>query len=204
MDIASVEDVPPYPVSDAYAVESVPTLYVVGEDGRSGGAVGAWDRDGFNRVASRLAELTGGGPVVVSTPDDGRPDFKPGVKLAQRAARSERSRSAVRAVTVAAGGVDDDRGRRTLAALDSFLLLVPSWVPWQTAIVWVTGVMEIALQCGARARPDGGPRRKVGWLWPSSCWPCSSGTSPRRSRGSMRSDWTPTRNGGVGSCSSRC
>ena len=78
MGITSVEDAPPYPVSDAYAVESVPTLYLVGEDGRVVEAVGAWDRDGFNRVASRLAELTGGGPVVVSTPDDGRPDFKPG------------------------------------------------------------------------------------------------------------------------------
>lgn len=78
MGIASVEDAPPYPVSDAYAVESVPTLYLVGADGRVVEAVGAWDRDGFNHVASMLAELTGGEPVLVSTPDDGRPDFKPG------------------------------------------------------------------------------------------------------------------------------
>ena len=78
MGIASVEDPPPYPVSDAYAVESVPTLVLVGEDARVVDAVGAWDRDGFNRVASRFAELTGGAPVLVSTPDDGRPDFKPG------------------------------------------------------------------------------------------------------------------------------
>jgi len=78
MGIASVEDVPPYPVSDAYAVESVPTLYLVGPDGRLVEAVGAWERDGFNRVAMTLAELTGAEPVVVSTPDDGRPDFKPG------------------------------------------------------------------------------------------------------------------------------
>ena len=41
-------------------------------------SVGAWDRDGFNRVAATLAELTGGEPVLVSTPDDGLPDFKPG------------------------------------------------------------------------------------------------------------------------------
>lgn len=50
------------------------------------------------------------------------------------------------------------------AALDSFLLLVPSWVPWPTAIVWVTGVMEIALGVALALAPDGGPRRKVGWL----------------------------------------
>jgi hypothetical protein len=58
-------------------VESVPTLYLVGADARVVEAVGAWDRDGFNRVASMLAELTGGEAVLVSTPDDGRPDFKP-------------------------------------------------------------------------------------------------------------------------------
>ena len=78
MGIASVEDAPPYPVSDDYAVESVPTLYLVGDAGRVLESVGAWDRDGFNRVASKLAELTGTDPVLVSTPDDGRPDFKPG------------------------------------------------------------------------------------------------------------------------------
>lgn len=78
MGISSVEDAPPYKVSNAYAVETVPTLYLVGADGRVAEAVGAWDRDGFNRVASRLAELTGREPVLVSTPDDGRPDFKPG------------------------------------------------------------------------------------------------------------------------------
>jgi peroxiredoxin len=78
MDIASIEDAPPYPFSDAYAVESVPTLYLIGSDARVLEAVGAWDRSGFNRVAATLAGLTGGEPVLVSEPDDGRPDFKPG------------------------------------------------------------------------------------------------------------------------------
>jgi uncharacterized membrane protein len=49
-------------------------------------------------------------------------------------------------------------------ALDPFLLLLPSWVPWPTAIVWVTGVMEIALGVALVLAPEGGPRRKVGWL----------------------------------------
>ena len=78
MGISSIQDAPPYPISDAYAVQSVPTLYLIGEDARVVESVGAWDRDGFNRVAAMLAELTGGGSVVVSSPDDGRPDFKPG------------------------------------------------------------------------------------------------------------------------------
>ncbi len=78
MGITSIEDSPPYAISDAYAVESVPTLYLVGDDARVIESVGAWDRDGFNRVSARLAELTGVDAVLVSTPGDGRPDFKPG------------------------------------------------------------------------------------------------------------------------------
>lgn len=78
MGIASIEDPPPYVISDAYAIESVPTLFLVDDDGRVADSVGAWDRDGFNRVAASLARLTGADPLVVSTPDDGRPPFKPG------------------------------------------------------------------------------------------------------------------------------
>lgn len=77
LGIASVEDAPPYAVSDAYAVESVPTLYLV-DDGRVLDVVGAWDRDGFNRVAASLAERLGAEPTVVSTPADGLPEFQPG------------------------------------------------------------------------------------------------------------------------------
>jgi hypothetical protein len=77
LGIASVEDAPPYAVSDAYAVESVPTLYLI-DDGRVLDVVGAWDREGFNRVAASLAERYGAEPLVVSTPGDGLPAFKPG------------------------------------------------------------------------------------------------------------------------------
>jgi AhpC/TSA family len=78
MGIRSVEDAPPYRVSDAYAIESVPTLYLVGTDGRILESVGAWDRDGFNAVSARLAEETSSPPALISVPDDGLPDFKPG------------------------------------------------------------------------------------------------------------------------------
>ena len=78
MGISSIEDVPPYAISEAYAVESVPTLFLVGGDARVIESVGAWDRDGFNRVAATLAELTNVEPVLVSRPGDGLPPFKPG------------------------------------------------------------------------------------------------------------------------------
>ena len=74
----TTSDTPPYPASDAYAIESVPTLVLVGEDGVVADVVQSWDRDGYNRVAAELAELTGRPPVVVSAPDDGLPPFRPG------------------------------------------------------------------------------------------------------------------------------
>jgi hypothetical protein len=77
MDIRSISDSPRYPLSDAYDIVSVPTLYLI-RAGRVLESVGAWDRAGFNRVAQRMAQLTGADPVWVSTPDDGLPDFKPG------------------------------------------------------------------------------------------------------------------------------
>jgi len=77
MPIPSIEDTPPYRISDAYDVVSVPTLFLV-EDSRVIETVGAWDRSGFNRVAQRIADLTGAPAVEVSKPEDGLPDFKPG------------------------------------------------------------------------------------------------------------------------------
>ena len=78
MRITSIVDPPPYALSDAFHVVSVPTLFLVGDDGRVLDSIGAWDRDGFNRVAATLADLTGAVPFEVSTPGDGLPAFKPG------------------------------------------------------------------------------------------------------------------------------
>lgn len=78
MGIASVEDPPPYAASRDYDVGSVPTLVLVDDAGRIADVVGAWDRDGFNRVAAALSTALDVAPVVVSTPGDGLPAFKPG------------------------------------------------------------------------------------------------------------------------------
>jgi AhpC/TSA family len=77
MGIGSIEDAPPYPISDAYGIVSVPTLFLVDER-RVLESVGAWDRDGFNRVAATLADLVGAEPITISSAGDGLPDFKPG------------------------------------------------------------------------------------------------------------------------------
>ena len=78
MGIRSIEDRPPYDVSNRYGIESVPTLIVVGDDGTVVDSVGAWDREGFNGASERIADELGVEAVVVSEPSDGLPSFKPG------------------------------------------------------------------------------------------------------------------------------
>ena len=78
MAVPAVPDLPPYDVSNAFGIETVPTVILVGGDGTVVDTVVSWDRDGYNRVSARLAELTGEEPVVVSEPSDGLPPFRPG------------------------------------------------------------------------------------------------------------------------------
>src|SRR5437867_1089157 len=78
MGLASVSDEPPYPLSNAYGIETVPTLFLVGEDGTILDRVVSWDREGYNRLASRMADLKGSAPVTISEPSDGLPPFRPG------------------------------------------------------------------------------------------------------------------------------
>jgi thiol-disulfide isomerase/thioredoxin len=78
MGIAAVVDVPPYDVSNAYGIETVPTLFVIDGAGVVADTVVSWDRAGYNRASVRLAELLGVEPVTVSDPSDGLPPFRPG------------------------------------------------------------------------------------------------------------------------------
>lgn len=78
MGIRSVEDRPPYDVSNAYGIVSVPTLVLVAEDGVVRHVVGAWDREGFNEASRRIADALGVATEPISVEGDGLPDFKPG------------------------------------------------------------------------------------------------------------------------------
>jgi hypothetical protein len=73
-----VPDLAPYPASDAYGIVSAPTVVVVDGDGRVADVVESWDREGFNRASSTLADLLHADPAILSEPDDGLPAFKPG------------------------------------------------------------------------------------------------------------------------------
>jgi thiol-disulfide isomerase/thioredoxin len=78
MALGSVTDEPPFPASDAYGIESVPMLFLVGSDGVIDDVVRSWDREGYNRISARLAELTGSPYVEISDAADGLPPFRPG------------------------------------------------------------------------------------------------------------------------------
>jgi len=62
----------PYEVSDAYGLETVPSLVLVDDDGTIRDAVESWDREGWNS----LAEAAGVPPI--SDENDGLPPFRPG------------------------------------------------------------------------------------------------------------------------------
>jgi peroxiredoxin len=74
----SVPDLPPYEVSNAYGIRTVPTTFLVDTDGSILDTVESWDRDGLNRVSKELAALVGADFAQISEPGDGLPPFRPG------------------------------------------------------------------------------------------------------------------------------
>jgi peroxiredoxin len=73
----SVSDEPPYEVSNSYGIEVFTTLFLV-EDHVVTDVVESWDRDGWNRLASRLAGALGQSIGPISEEGDGLPLFRPG------------------------------------------------------------------------------------------------------------------------------
>ena len=70
--VTTLSETAPYPASDAFGIDTVPTLFRVDEDGTVRDAVVSWDRDAWNR----FAEDAGG--AAVSEEGDGLPPFRPG------------------------------------------------------------------------------------------------------------------------------
>jgi hypothetical protein len=73
----AVPDQSPYPVSNAYGIRTVPTLFVLDGD-RVVDVVESWDRDGWNRAGARLGALVGVPAEAMSWEGDGLPPFRPG------------------------------------------------------------------------------------------------------------------------------
>jgi peroxiredoxin len=71
-------DGPPYDISDAFRIETVPTTMVIDREGTIVDVVEAWDREGLNRASVALAQLLDVEAEQISDPSDGLPSFKPG------------------------------------------------------------------------------------------------------------------------------
>lgn len=71
--VTTVSEAAPYPVSAAYDLEAVPSLYLVDGDGVIVEAIGGWNRDTWNKLAESV-----GLEEPLSTPDDGLRPFRPG------------------------------------------------------------------------------------------------------------------------------
>jgi len=70
--VTTLSEPSPYPASDAFGIDTVPTLFRVDEDGTVRDTVVSWDRAEWNR----FAEAAGGS--AVSDEGDGLPPFRPG------------------------------------------------------------------------------------------------------------------------------
>lgn len=76
--LPSMFDAPPYELSNAYGVQVVPTVFLIGAGQEVADVVESWDRDGLNRLSRELAELTGLGYQPISEEGDGLPSLRPG------------------------------------------------------------------------------------------------------------------------------
>jgi thiol-disulfide isomerase/thioredoxin len=65
-----------YPASNAFGLLTVPTLVLIGPDGRIAAVKEGWTRAGYDELAAQAADLLGAPPVKIA-PVDG-PPFQPG------------------------------------------------------------------------------------------------------------------------------
>jgi peroxiredoxin len=71
--VLSLSEPAPYEVSEAFGLEAVPSIFLIGPDGEIQRAVPGWSRDTWNDLAT-AAGMT----EPLSTPDDGLRPFRPG------------------------------------------------------------------------------------------------------------------------------
>jgi len=71
-------DAEDYPVSNAYGLTNVPTLFLIQQDGTIAASLTGFDKQGLEGVAASFADVTGRPPMAVFRPDEKVPDHKPG------------------------------------------------------------------------------------------------------------------------------
>ena len=73
-----LDDTKKYPVSKAYGLTNVPTLFLIGQDGSVEVSNVSWSKDELDTMAGRLAETSGVPAATIFTATDSVPAFKPG------------------------------------------------------------------------------------------------------------------------------
>jgi peroxiredoxin len=68
----------PYEISDAFGITHVPTLFLIGPQGRIEVATDGFDRKGLLAIQHSLAQHTTGTPPALFLPSERVPEFKPG------------------------------------------------------------------------------------------------------------------------------
>jgi peroxiredoxin len=74
----ALDDKKTYPASNAYGLTNVPTLFLVGPDGKIEVSSVGWSRDELEDVSRRLAAASAVNVPTIVRPEDNVPAFKPG------------------------------------------------------------------------------------------------------------------------------
>src|SRR5438874_8449075 len=73
-----LDDTKKYPVSNAYGLTNVPTVFLIGQDGSVELSNVSWSRDELDALAASLAGTSGVPAATIFQPSDSVPTFKPG------------------------------------------------------------------------------------------------------------------------------
>ena len=73
-----LDDTHTYPVSNAYGLTNVPTIFWIGQDGEIEISSVGWVKKEIEEISQRSAELAGNGSKLVFSPGEQVPDFRAG------------------------------------------------------------------------------------------------------------------------------
>lgn len=73
-----LDDIKTYPVSNAYGLTNVPSIFWIGQDGEIEISSVGWDKKEIEEINRKAAEINGEGPKPVFRSDDQVPDHRPG------------------------------------------------------------------------------------------------------------------------------
>lgn len=74
----ALDDTERYPVSNAYGLTNVPTVFYISQDGSIEQSIVSWSRSDMQELAQNLAKATDSDPATIFHPGESVPEFKAG------------------------------------------------------------------------------------------------------------------------------